>query len=69
MAAHKKTEAAIANYGFAGQMKVDEITDGAPEGATTVAGLDGKREVSENELARARYQGRILAEVAARLHG
>lgn len=57
------------NYGFAGQMKVDEITGGAPYGATTVAGLDGKREVSENELAGARYQGRTVAEVAAKLHG
>jgi NAD(P)H dehydrogenase (quinone) len=57
------------NYGFAGQMNVDEITGGAPYGATTVAGPDGKREVSENELAGARYQGRTIAEVAAKLHG
>jgi NAD(P)H dehydrogenase (quinone) len=28
------------NYGFAGQMKFDEITGGAPYGATTIAGLD-----------------------------
>lgn len=57
------------NYGFAGQTKLDQITGGAPYGATTVAGLDGKREVSENELAGARYQGRTVAEVAAKLHG
>ena len=57
------------NYGFAGQMNVDEITGGAPYGATTVAGPDGKREVSENELAGARYQGRTIAEVAAKFHG
>jgi NAD(P)H dehydrogenase (quinone) len=57
------------DYGFAGQSKVDEITGGAPYGATTVAGPDGKREVSENELAGARYQGRRIAEVAAKLHG
>jgi hypothetical protein len=50
-------------------MKVDEITGGAPYGVTTIAGLDGKREVSENELAGARYQGRTIAEVAAKLHG
>lgn len=57
------------NYGFAGQSKVDEVTGGAPYGATTIAGPDGKREVSENELAGARYQGKTVAEVAAKLHG
>lgn len=57
------------DYGFAGQSKVDEITGGAPYGATTVAGPDGKRQVSESELAGARYQGRRIAEVAAKLHG
>lgn len=57
------------DYGFAGQSKVDEVTGGAPYGATTVAGPDGKREVSESELAGARYQGRRIAEVAAKLHG
>lgn len=57
------------DYGFAGQSKVDEITGGTPYGATTVAGPDGKREVSESELAGARYQGRRIAEVAAKLHG
>ncbi|MER9757101.1 NAD(P)H:quinone oxidoreductase [Mesorhizobium sp. M0166] len=57
------------DYGFAGQSKVDEITGGAPYGATTIAGPDGKREVSESELAGARYQGRRIAEVAAKLHG
>jgi NAD(P)H dehydrogenase (quinone) len=57
------------NYGFAGQMKVDEITGGAPYGATTIAGLDAQRQPSENELAGARYQGRAIAETAAKLHG
>jgi len=54
---------------FAGQMKVDEITGGAPYGATTIAGLDAQRQPSENELAGARYQGRAIAETAAKLHG
>jgi hypothetical protein len=36
---------------FAGQMKVDEITGGAPYGATTIVGLDAQRQPSENELA------------------
>jgi hypothetical protein len=50
------------NYGFAGQMKVDEITGGVPYGATTIAGLDAQRQPSENELAGARYQVRAIAE-------
>jgi hypothetical protein len=39
-------------------MKVDEITGGAPYGATPIAGLDAQRQPSENELARARHQVR-----------
>jgi NAD(P)H dehydrogenase (quinone) len=57
------------NYGFADQMKVDEITGGAPYGATTIAGLDAQRRPSANELAGARYQVRAIAETAAKLHG
>jgi len=57
------------NYGFAGQMKLDEVTGGSPYGATTIAGGDGSRKPSENELAGARYQGRVIAETAKKLHG
>ncbi len=57
------------DYGFAGQMKLDEVTGGSPYGATTIAGGDGSRQPSENELAGARYQGRKIAEAAAKLHG
>ena len=57
------------NYGFPGQMKVDEITGGAPYRATTIAGLDAQRQPRENELAGARYQVRAIAETAAKLHG
>jgi NAD(P)H dehydrogenase (quinone) len=57
------------NYGFAGQMRLDEITGGAPYGATTITGGDGSRMPSENELAGARYQGREIAETAKKLHG
>jgi len=57
------------NYGFAGQMKLDEVTGGSPYGATTIAGGDGSRQPSENELAGARYQGRVIAETAKKLHG
>src|SRR5471032_357960 len=57
------------DYGYAGQMSLSEITGGSPYGATTIAGGDGSRQPSENELAGARYQGRKIAETAARLHG
>ncbi len=57
------------DYGFAGQMKLDEVTGGSPYGATTIAGGDGSRQPSDNELAGARYQGRKIAETAAKLHG
>jgi NAD(P)H dehydrogenase (quinone) len=57
------------DYGFAPQMTLDEIVGGAPYGATTIAGGDGSRQPSEKELDGARYQGRRVAEVAAKLHG
>jgi NAD(P)H dehydrogenase (quinone) len=38
-----------------------EITGGTPYGATTLAGADNKRPVSENERAIARYQWRHVA--------
>lgn len=57
------------DYGFAGQMTLDEVTGGSPYGATTIAGGDGSRQPSDNELAGARYQGRRIAETAIKLHG
>ena len=54
-------------YAFQGQMRVDEITGGSPYGASTIAGGDGSRTPSENELDGARYQGRHVAEIAAKL--
>lgn len=56
-------------YAFAGQMRMDEITGGTPYGATTMAGGDGKRQPSDNELEGARFQGRHVAEITARLGG
>jgi NAD(P)H dehydrogenase (quinone) len=56
-------------YSFAGQMTLDEITGGAPYGASTITGGQGQRMPSENELAAARFQGRLVAETAARLAG
>jgi NAD(P)H dehydrogenase (quinone) len=57
------------NYGFAGQMELNDVTGGSPYGATTIAGPDGSRKPSENELNGARYQGRVIAETAKKLHG
>ncbi len=57
------------DYGFAGQMRLDEITGGAPYGATTIAGGDGSRQPTQSELDGARYQGRRVAEVAGKLFG
>ena len=56
-------------YSHQGQMSMDEIVGGAPYGATTITGGDGSRQPSENELAGARYQGRVIAESANKLHG
>ena len=55
------------DYGHQGQMGHDEVVGGAPYGATTIAGGDGSRQPSEADLAGARYQGRRIAEVAAKL--
>src|SRR6201993_2438509 len=57
------------DYGHAGQMTLAEITGGSPYGATTIAGGDGSRKPSENELTGARYQGRKIGEMAKRLFG
>jgi len=56
-------------YAFAGQSSLDAITGGSPYGATTIAGGDGSRMPSENELEGARYQGRHLAEITKKLRG
>ena len=40
-----------------------EITGGTPYGATTLTGIDGSRQPSENELAIARFQGRHVAQI------
>ena len=48
-------------------VNMTEITGGTPYGATTLAGPDGSRQPSENELAIARFQGRHVAEVARAL--
>ncbi len=56
-------------YAFQGQMGVDEIKGGSPYGASTITDGDGSRQPSEVELAGARFQGKHVATVAAKLHG
>ena len=56
-------------YSFQGQMRVDEITGGSPYGASTIASGTGERMPSENELEAARFQGRHVATIAAKLAG
>jgi NAD(P)H dehydrogenase (quinone) len=48
-------------------MNMDEITGGTPYGASTLAGADGSRQPSENELEIAKFQGRHVAEIAQKL--
>ena len=54
-------------YSFEGQTRTDEITGGSPYGASTIAGGNGGRKPSENELAGARFQGRHVAQIAKKL--
>jgi NAD(P)H dehydrogenase (quinone) len=57
------------NYGFSGQMELSDVTGGSPYGATTITGGDGSRQPTVNELNGARYQGRVIAATAKKLHG
>jgi NAD(P)H dehydrogenase (quinone) len=54
-------------YSEARQNTMDEISGGSPYGASTITGMDGSRMPSENELAIARFQGRHVAAIAAKL--
>ncbi len=54
-------------YAFQGQMRNDEITGCSPYGASTIAGTKGERTPTENELAGARFQGKHVATIAAKL--
>lgn len=54
-------------YSWQGQMGVKEVTGGSPYGASTIADGDGSRQPSANELAGARFQGKHVAQIAAKL--
>ena len=54
-------------YAFGGLTRMDEITGGSPYGASTLAGADGSRQPTVNELDGARYQGQHVAQITAKL--
>lgn len=54
-------------YSFQGQSGIDEVKGGTPYGATTIADVDGSRQPSAVELEGAEFQGRRVAEIAAKL--
>ncbi|MGO4523737.1 NAD(P)H:quinone oxidoreductase [Microvirga sp. 2MCAF35] len=54
-------------YSFQGQMGVDQIRGGSPYGASTIAAGDGSRQPTEIDLDGARFQGRHVAQIAAKL--
>lgn len=56
-------------YSFQGQMGVSEVMGASPYGASTIAGGDGSRQPSAIELEGARFQGRHVAGIAAKLRG
>lgn len=54
-------------YTWAGQSGVDEIRGGSPYGASTLTHSDGSRQPAEHELGGARFQGKHVAKIAAKL--
>ena len=56
-------------YSFQGQLGTDEVMGNSPYGASTIAGGDGSRQPSAIELEGARFQGRHVAGIAAKLAG
>lgn len=56
-------------YSQAALLNMNEITGGTPYGASTLAGHDGSRQPTENELAIARFQGKHVAGIAKKLAG
>ncbi len=56
-------------YSFQGQLGTDEVMGNSPYGASTIAGGDGSRQPSAVELEGARFQGRHVAALAAKLAG
>jgi NAD(P)H dehydrogenase (quinone) len=57
------------SYAYQGQSGVDVVRGGSPYGMTTMSDSDGSRQPSTQELEGARFQGKRLAEITAKLHG
>lgn len=55
-------------YSLQNLLNMEEITGGTPYGATTLAGADGSRQPTENELIIARFQGKHVAQITQKLH-
>ncbi len=54
-------------YSYQGQLSIEEVAGCSPYGATTIAGGNGQRQPSAIELDGARFQGRLIAQTAAKL--
>jgi multimeric flavodoxin WrbA len=59
--------AAVMSFGASAMTNMNEITGGTPYGASTLANADGSRQPSANELDGARYQGKHVAQITAKL--
>ena len=57
------------SYAYQAQMGTDIVRGGSPYGMTTMADGDGSRQPSAQELEGARFQGKRVAEITAKLHG
>jgi NAD(P)H dehydrogenase (quinone) len=57
------------SYAYQGQMGNDVVRGGAPYGMTTTSDGDGSRQPSAQELEGAKFQGKRVAEITAKLHG
>ncbi|CAH0183742.1 NAD(P)H:quinone oxidoreductase [bacteria symbiont BFo1 of Frankliniella occidentalis] len=56
-------------YGTKELFDISQVRGGTPYGATTIAGGDGSRQPSAEELNIARYQGEYVAGLAVKLNG
>jgi len=56
-------------YAFAGQTSVEEIVGGSPYGASTIAGGDGSRRPTAIDLDGARFLGKHVGQITAKLCG
>ncbi len=54
-------------YSYQGQTQIEEVSGGSPYGASTIAGGQGERMPSKNELDAARFQGEYVAKLASKL--